>query len=527
MQKTRDSDGVVATEAGDDGVRCRSERNEIAAVSALVILAVVIRLPALAGDGLWRDQANVYVQLSAPSFGEFFARVIATEWHPPFFFLIMYCWSKLAGTSEIALTIVPFACSIATTAVVYLLGKAVAGRASGTLAAGLYAAAPIAITYSDEYLYPLMMLVFTTLAWLVLRALDRPLRASSLAVIAVAALLVVATHYSALIYTPLLVLWILTRRSDVRRRIAISCALIAGSAPFVFWLPIFLHQRAIGLPYRSAASVAQKAEFFAQTLLTCVPVRPTLAALALLALVLVAALATARARKIDRDAAAFGLMFLAALSMLATQNLLESRYMLGFFGVFCVCLGCVLARYVALLRARDQGVWRTWGAPTAVGLSILLVASNGAGAVARSESPKSGIRSITLRPATDATTLYLLAPDYLASTFAFYARGTTARAAGFVRWNQPEVFRLAGYAADWNRAGAVSQTLRAIERADRRYRFVDVIVDDRAVDAGSVPYGKVKLLIGNLRERYPLVSRTRHPGRYESISEFLFRIARM
>jgi len=439
----------------------------------------------------------------------------------------MYCWSKIAGTSEIALTIVPFAVSIATTVAVYALGKAVASRAGGALAAGLYAVAPVAVTYSDEYLYPLMMLVFTTLAWAVVRVLDRPLSAGSVAAIAAGALAAVATHYSALIYLPLLVVWVVTRRSPLRRRIAVACALIVGSAPFVVWLPIFLRQRAIGLPYRSAATVAQKAAFFAQTLLACVPVRPTLAALALLGLVCVAVIALARARRIDRDALAFGLMFLAALSILATQNLLESRYMLGFYGVFCVSVSCMLAGYGELLRASDPDVWRRWGVPLAACVGILVVVSDAAGAVARSESPKSGIRSIALAATTAGTTLYVVAPDYLASTFAFYARGTPAHPAGFVRWDHPEVFRLAGYVADWNRAAALSEALRAIALAGRRYTFVDVIVDDRAVDAGSIPYGKVTRLVADLRERYPLVSRTRHPGRYESVSEFLFRIGRV
>ncbi|HZV77278.1 MAG TPA: hypothetical protein VFF63_05955, partial [Candidatus Babeliales bacterium] len=70
-------------------------------------------------EGLWRDEAYVYVDLIAPTFKEFFHRVVETEYHPPLYFLLVYVWVKLAGISEISLKTLPFICSILTVLAVY------------------------------------------------------------------------------------------------------------------------------------------------------------------------------------------------------------------------------------------------------------------------------------------------------------------------------------------------------------------------------------------------------------------------
>ena len=243
-----------------------ARRRETAVAVSIVVLACLIRLPGLFGDGLWRDQANVYVQLSAPDFAEFFRRVVGTEWHPPLYFALVYGWTRIAGTSEFALTGLPFAFGIATVALVYRLGKSMAGFGAGAIAALLYAMAPFAVAYSCEYLYPLAGFVSMLAAWLVFRARGRLLTPRGVATLATASLLAVCTHYTALIYVPLLALWALTGGAPLRRRIGMACALAAGAVPFVLWLPVFVAQRRIGLPYQSAPSAADKLAFFVRAL---------------------------------------------------------------------------------------------------------------------------------------------------------------------------------------------------------------------------------------------------------------------
>jgi hypothetical protein len=480
-----------------------------------------MRVPALVGDGLWRDEANVYVQLSAPSFAEFFRRVIATEWHPPLFFLLMYCWGKVAGTSEFALKVLPFVFSVATVALVYRLGKAAASFTTGAIGAALYAIAPFAVAYSSEYLYPLSGFLSTLLALLVVRARNRPFTGARFTMLALAALLVVFTHYTALFFIPLLVVWALASGAGGRHRIGVAAALIAGAAPFIFWLPVFIRQRQIGLPYSSAPTAIQKAAFLVRTSAALIPVRPGLLECAFVALLLVALVALVRARVVERDPFVLAAIFVAMLLAVTSANLMTPRYVLPYYGLACVFLGWLLARFGALAVA-ETAPPRRWGIWAAALLGLVLVAGDAAGAIATSRTPKSGIRSIAHRPVVDAATLYVIAPDYLASTFAYYARDSRANYAGFVRWDQPEVFRLENYAADWNRTDAVDRTLERIAAAPRRYTLLNIVVDDRARDEGQLAYGRIHEMLHRISARYRLLSRTQHAGRYESVSEYRF-----
>jgi hypothetical protein len=513
--------------------RATVQRRERTLIGAIIATAALLRLPGLLGDGVWRDQANVWVQLSAPDVAEYARRVIATEWHPPLFFALAWCWSKIAGRGEFALESLPFVCSIATVWLVYRLGREIGGVRTGAIAAGFYAVAPLTIAYSSEYLYPQIGLASTLLALLVVRARNRRLTMRCGAELALATSAVVFTHYTGLLFVPLLMLFaLMTTRG--RRGPAVAGALLAGALPFAAWLPIFLMQRRIGIPYRSTASVGERVNFFMHAVSTFVPVRPLAMEFAF-GLVLSAALAVIAfadwsgvpahrpaGRNNACPALALGAVFVAMLVLNTAQNLTESRYVLPYFGAACASAAWILARAASVLRTAFPQGWKRWGGATALTLAALLVGLDVVDAVAAARIPKSGIRTIVHTPRADAQTLYVIAPDYLGSTFAFYARDSRVAFAGFVRWDRPEIFRLAGYAADWNRRDAVARTLERIARAPARVTVIDVVVDDRARDAGSVPYGRVHALLAELRTRYRLLDQTPHPGRYEAVTEDRF-----
>lgn len=485
--------------------------------------SIAIRLPALLGDGLWRDEANVYVQLSAPDFGTFMARVMATEWHPPLYFLAVYGWSKVAGTGELALELLPFACSVLTVWLVYRLGRALAGERAGLIAGGLYAVAPLAVTFSSEYVYPAIGLTSTLLALLAVDARSRLLSPARCALLAAAACAVTFTHYTGLLYVPLVAAWAALRERSVRRRLTVAGSLLVGMLPFAAWLPVFLAQRRIGVPYRSAPTLAGNTLYALRALAEFVPVRPRPLQLAFVIASQAALAVLLRARALERGPLVPAAIFLIVLAAEAAQNLTESRYALPYFGLACVSLGWAFARAGTVIAAASPAAWRRWERGAVAAAALLLIAADVASASATSARPKSGIRELARAAAADGSTLYVLAPDYLAATFAFYTRAAPPPAAGFVRWREPEVFRLAGYAADWNAPDAVDRTLRAIASAPQPR--LDVIVDVRARDAGRLPYGKVAVLLDALRRRYHFVSRTPHPGRYEDVCEYRFALA--
>ncbi len=512
----------VAVAAGAARRPAASAANEWLVVGAFVLVGIAMRLPALLFDGLWRDDANVYVQLSAPDVHEFWRRVTVSEWHPPLFFALMYGWARVVGNGEIAFKLLPFCFSVATIGVVYRLVRTVGSRNAAAIGAALYAAAPMAVAYSTEYLYPVMAFFVTLQAWLVMRALGRTLSPATVVPVAVTTLCVVATHYTGLVYVALCAVGVLSWNAPPARRAGIAAALTAGAAPFALWLPVFLAQRRIGLPFSATATVTQKLLFSLRTLEQYIPVPATLPAVLFCAFIAVAVWALVRTRRLPPEAIALGLLFVTLLGFIAGANLLAARYVIGFYGLACAALGLLSGSALQLAAATDPAAWRRWGRSTAAVLSVLLLLADARHAVATSQIPKSGIRSLMHAPGLAARTLYVLAPDYLASTFAYYTRNRPVAYRGFVRWDRPEIFRLAHYAADWDRPDAVDRTLRAIAAQGRNDRVLDVIADAGAGNHGRMAYGKVNLLLRRLGERYRLLARTRYPGRYESVIEYRY-----
>jgi 4-amino-4-deoxy-L-arabinose transferase-like glycosyltransferase len=498
-----------------------------AGLLAIVAIAVLFRLPSLLNDGLWRDEANVYVDLIAPTFGEFLHRVTAVEWHPPLFFFIAYLWAKAVGTTELTLKFLPFIFSIMTVPVVYRLGREASSSRTGLLAAAMYATAPLAISYSTEYLYPLMGLLCTLLAWLVMHARrQQRLTIAQLIVVGLVTLLTAYTHYVAMFYVPMLMLWALFSRNGIRHGIALVSALVVGVLPFVFWLPVFLNQRHIGVPYFLGMSAWDKVSFFNQTLLQCVPASPLVLLTLFLYLIAVAFFALTRSRSLRSDPCVLALIFLSVLVLILAENLVAVRYVVPFYGLLCVFFAWVIAEATAYVQMRNPLAWHRGGVQAVIALFALVLVGNAAFAFGNSAVPKSGIRSLVRAGPLDRSALYVIAPDYDAPTFAFYARDAGVASHGFVRWSHPEIFRLDGYAKDWSTSDAVDGALGEMARESRHYKYLDVLVDEYAHDQGRVFYGKVWQLLNRLERRYRLVSYTRYPGRYEPISEYRFLIPR-
>lgn len=485
------------------------------ALLALVLLAAALRLPALLHDGLWRDEAYAYVDAVAPSFAEFLHRVTLTEWHPPLFFLLDYAWTRVAGTGEIALQALPYAFSLATVAMTYRLAKDAAGgsTAAGLLGAFLFAVAPLAVAYSNEYVYPLAAFTFSLAAWAVMRARHRePTPAASIGV-ACAVAACVYTHYVALLFVPMLLVWAALAPGGARRRLALCGAILAGALTFVLWLGVFMHQRAIGLPYNGAGTPELKAGFFVSTLLACVPALPPLLAFAVL-LGIVALLVVALRRGTNRtDAAVLGAMFVAMLIAIDARDLMQIRYLYPLYPLFCAAVAVPVA---SLLTSR--------AAVAAAALAgAVVLAGDAAFAVSIASAPKSGIRALAAQRPPDAATLYVVAPDYLAATAAYYMRDAAPALYGFARDDRPEIFRLDGYAALWNDPGAVARAEAAIERAAKGKRAIVFIVDRYAANEGTIPYGKVWQLLERVRRRYASAGRSGYDGRYETVDAYRFR----
>jgi 4-amino-4-deoxy-L-arabinose transferase-like glycosyltransferase len=493
-------------------------------LAAIIIAAALVRLPSLLHDGLWRDEAYVYVAVTAPSFRGFMQRVIASEYHPPLYFVICYFWVKLVGATELSLKLLPFFFSLLTVPAVYWLGKTAASRSTGLLAAALYAMSPLAIAYSSGgYVYSLASLLLTVLAYLVMSARREPSKPGRLGAVALVTALVVYTHYFALFFVPMLAFWAVLSRKGARHAAILTSSIAFGALTFLLWLPTFLIQRRAE-PFVAPSSAHSKVLFAISTLLQFMPARPP--ALALLFLLSIAAgvIVLCRAHRLNADASVMGLLFFAVLFCACATNVISLRYLLPFIGLLYAFLASIIVGCVQAFKLDCGTAWALWRIASALVLCTAFSVENVLYVLRASAVPRSGIRSFVAAERLDRGTLYVIAPDYMAATFAFYARNSHVFYTGFVRGHHPEITRWANYLADWQARNAVALGAEAIQRSVRRYEYMDMIMDEAATGVTPIPYVKIWQLLSVMEGRFRLVESTRYAGRDEAIVVYRFRV---
>lgn len=494
-------------------------------VLALALLAAALRLPTLLHAGIWRDEANVYVELAAPTLADFLHRVAAIDYHPPLYFILEYLWSRVAGVGEIAFELLPFAFSIATVPVVYLLGKAAGSRAAGLVAAGFFAVAPVAITYSTDYLYPVAIFANAVLALAVTVSRKEALTPKTYAFTAASSLLAVYAHYTALIFIPLLVVWAILSPRGIGHGIRVAAAVVVGALPFLFWLPVFVHQHNVGLPYDAAPQPSQIATFFISALALLAPVPPSPIIIAAFAAILLLPTVVALRDSFKSDYLALGAVALCASILVSAAGLTKVRYALPFCTLLYVGVAWLFVAFAIRLQREDPGGFHRWGVPLAAVLGLALCVTNTAYVVADGPIPHSGIRTFMATAPVDEKALYLIAPDYMAPDLAYYGRGKHVRFLGFARLKRPEYYVLDGYVDLWNDPLLLRKALGAIANERHHSRYLVVIIDSWTHDANRIPFGKARQLVIALERRYRLIGEVRYAGRWEPVSVYRFDMA--
>jgi 4-amino-4-deoxy-L-arabinose transferase-like glycosyltransferase len=507
-----------------------------ALLAAIVTAGILIRIPGLLHDGLWRDEAYVYVDAIAPTFAAFLHRVVETEYHPPLYFLIAYGWVRLAGTSELSLKALPLLFSILTIPAVYRLGATAGSTAVGLVAAAMYAVSPLAILESGDYLYPLMGLLCTVLAALVMSARREPLRPARVAGVAVVTMLTMYTQYAALFYVPMLTLWALSSPRGVRHGLALAGAIGLGAVPFLLWLPTFLRQPDpyfLKPPWNPGnplfvppPNVLDKLGFFAWTIVRSLPLWPEKLAIVLGLFLAFALVGLVMSRRINADAIAMGSFYAVALALIAAAGRLGIRYIAAFVGLLYVFLAWIVTAWSERIALERPSQWARWGAAVTAVLCLFIVTEDIVFSFHMAGMPESGIRTFVRSQPLDPTTLYVIAPDYMTATYAFYARDAKVAYTAFGQTDHPEIFRY-GRGASIYSPGAVRNAIIVLGKKASTYAYLDLIVDD-ASDVAKVSRGRLyrspaRRLLDSMRDRYPLLAQTHYPGRLESVTVYRFR----
>ena len=213
-------------------------------VVALVALAALLRIATLDQQSFWYDEA-VTVHLVHASFGGMLDRIPLTESTPPLYYVVVWAWARVLGTSEVGMRSLSALAGTATVPLLYLAARRLGGQMAGFVAAGLAAVSPFLIWYSQEArAYALVVLLCAASLLLYLRARERP-SAGRLAAWAVVSAAAVATHYFA-VFVVAAEMAILIADCRYRARIRVIAAGAGVAVVVAALVPLAFDQRSTG-----------------------------------------------------------------------------------------------------------------------------------------------------------------------------------------------------------------------------------------------------------------------------------------
>jgi len=210
-------------------------------VAALIAVpAIGLRVVQLGHQSFWYDESFTW-RLVHLGFGRMFEVLPKTELTPPLYYILVWSWAKLFGTSEAGLRSLSALAGMLTVPVIFVVARKLISARAGVFAAALAACNPLLIWYSREARSYALLVLLAALSLLAFSHLLAP-RPSQRAILAwaLAAGLTGATHYyGALVIVPeaLWLLWV--HRRDWRVWLAM---IVAGAADLAL-LPLALSQR--------------------------------------------------------------------------------------------------------------------------------------------------------------------------------------------------------------------------------------------------------------------------------------------
>jgi mannosyltransferase len=234
-------------------------------LAALVVGAAALRLSTLDLQSFWYDEAYVPVHTLHASLGATLEAVVKRENTPPVWYVLIWGWSRVFGTGEVALRLPSALAGVATVAVAWGIGWELAGRRAAIATAALVATNPLLVWYSQEArAYGLFVTLTAPAMWCWLRADSNPTpgRLTAFAASGAAAL---ATHYFAVFLIAPMCVWLLRKRE--RWKVTLP-AVAAVGAVGVALVPLALAQGGHGTQWIGEWALASRLETIPRYYLT-------------------------------------------------------------------------------------------------------------------------------------------------------------------------------------------------------------------------------------------------------------------
>ncbi len=200
-----------------------------------MLLAFGLRVWRLDFQALWWDE-GISVFLAHQDVPAILANR-ASDVHPPLYFLLLSGWVRLAGSSAWAARFLSVAAGTLCLPLLFQLGRRLANRSTGALAALILAASPFLVHHSQEVrMYALVPLLGLLSTYLMLRLLDEDDRLPWPTYLIVTAAALYTHYYAAFLPMLQTVLIFATRRRRlIMRWLAVQLVLLVAFLP---WLAV-------------------------------------------------------------------------------------------------------------------------------------------------------------------------------------------------------------------------------------------------------------------------------------------------
>jgi mannosyltransferase len=213
---------------------------DVWAVAGLVAVAAVIRILTIDNQSFWTDEALTAFEAQLP-FGDMIHTVQHVETTPPLYFVLVWCWAKVFGTSEVALRSISTLAGIALVPIAYMSAKELASRWAGVIAAALVAVNPFLIWFSQEARAYMLLATLTGAGFLWFVRARRDPSPRNLAWWAACSALAVCTHFFAGFAVAPEALWLLWVARDRAAWSAVGVVALAQAAMLPFALADTTH----------------------------------------------------------------------------------------------------------------------------------------------------------------------------------------------------------------------------------------------------------------------------------------------